>query len=567
MRRGRRNVGTRYVGGYVVSVGLALVLSLVLGAGALKKAGGYPDPVPLQMAGLLGNDEATYLVSPDEAGDAAYLPGSNVLRLPDGDLRHLPPGADEPVIVPPGDPGAQRAVAGTRAWLGKGTVPGSKEEERRMAERALLDLRLLTGPNGAAVAAPYKRWNYVWPRDASWAAAAFAITGHHEEAYEILEFLAEVQKKDGTWEARYRTDGSPVLDGRDPQLDATGWFPWAVWFYAATAPESARQEAEELWPAVRRSADAAAGSLERGGLPPGGPDYWEISTWRPNLGTAAPLRTGLRSAADLAACLGYAAESRHYAVAADRLDGAIRRKFAPRGYQRTTRPGSGADAAVTFLAPPFAPPDPSVEKAIEDAGEKLRAPNGGLLPGEKWRQKPTVAWTPETAFFALSAAAGGDEEDADRRLGWLADHRTGLGSFPEKVDGESPEAVAPLGWTGATVLLTLAAKNEPLPIPPPAKAGATTPEGPRKRSVLNSGDGGPAEGALYAEQGLLREAPGKLPAAYAYQVQRRAGDHVRQRVQGHAPYSGVGTGDQGQELVRVGLFDLPPVPRGLEVQK
>ena len=465
--RWRKSDRTRYTRGYAASATLVLVLTLGLGAGELRKARDYPDPVPLQMAGLLGNGGATYPVPLDEARNASYLPGSNVLQLPDGNLRYLPPDAAEPITVTPEDTGARAAVAETGAWLKKGTVPGSEAQERRMAERALLDLRLLTDRNGAAVAARYKRWNYVWPRDASWAAAAFAATGRHEESYEILKFLAAVQKDDGTWEARYKPDGSPVLDGREPQLDATGWFPWAVWFHTATAPGQGEYEAETLWPTVRRAADAAAASLGPGGLPPGGPDYWEIPTWRPNLGTAAPLRTGLRAASDLASRLRHEREARRYAGAAARLDAAIDREFAPHGYPRTTPPGSGADAAVNFLAPPFAPPDPAVERAIEEALEKLRAPNGGLLPGEKWRQEPTVAWTPETAFFALSAAASGDEETADRWLDWLADHRTSLGSFPEKVDGAGdPQAVAPLGWTGATVLLTLAAKEEPLPIPP-----------------------------------------------------------------------------------------------------
>jgi hypothetical protein len=111
--------------------------------------------------------------------------------------------------------------------------------------------------------------------------------------------------------------------------------------------------------------------------------------------------------------------------------------------------------------------DPRVEGAIADAAERLRAPNGGVLPGERWPQDPTVAWTPETALFALSAAAAGDDASADRWLGWLAAHRTSLGAFPEKVSGDGePKAAAPLGWTEAIVLLALAAKDEPLPVPP-----------------------------------------------------------------------------------------------------
>lgn len=466
MWRGEKSGRTSYVRHYVVSAVLILAVSLGLGAGELRKAKDYPDPVPLQMAGLLGNDDAIYLIPPKEVRGAAYLPGSNVLSLSNGSLRHLPPGATEPVIVPSGDRNARKAVAESRAWLEQGTVPGSNQKDRQMAQRALLDLRLLTDPNGAAVAAPSRRWNYVWPRDASWTAAAFAATGHHEESYKILRFLAAAQKDDGTWEARYEADGSPMLDGRAPQLDATGWFTWAVWFHTVTAPEDMEQKPEILWPAVSKAADAAAASLGPDGLPPGGPDYWEISTWRPNLGTAAPLRTGLRASADLARQLGHDEKAARYADAAFALNQGIESNFAPLGYQRTTRPGSGADAAVNFLAPPFSPPQPDVDNAIDAAAKKLRAPNGGMLPGEKWRQKPTVAWTPETAFFALSAAASGDDETADRWLAWLADHRTELGSFPEKVDGAGdPQAVAPLGWTSAAVLLALTARDHPVPVP------------------------------------------------------------------------------------------------------
>ncbi|HET7479248.1 MAG TPA: glycoside hydrolase family 15 protein [Rubrobacteraceae bacterium] len=467
-------------GRYTVVVILIVVLipALVLGLGrsdrTFRKPDTYANPVPLRVAGLLGKGSGEYAtVSPEEVQGASYLSGSAVLRLPDGRLRYVPPGAKEPVTVDSEDPGARAASEESRAWLERGTVPGRTREERRMAERALLDLRLLTQPNGAALAAPTRGWHYVWPRDASWTAAAFAATGHREESYRILRFLAEAQEDDGGWEARYRADGAPVLDGRPAQLDAVGWFPWAVWYWSRDAggERSAGARTRALWPAVRAASDTASASLGPDGLPPGGPDYWETATWRPNLGTAAPLRTGLRAAASLADELGHPEDARRYANAAARLDLAIDREFAPHGYPRTTDPGSGADAAITFLAPPFAPFEPEVNRAVERAEERLAVPNGGLLPGENWPQDPTVAWTPETALFALSAAASGDEERAGRHLGWLMDHRTSLGAFPEKVNGEGePRAAAPLGWTSAAVLLALAAEEEPLPVPPAGSA-------------------------------------------------------------------------------------------------
>jgi glucoamylase len=457
----------RYARYPVVAILLAGVALGVCASGPAEKT--YPTPVPLVASGLVGDHRSgTVLpVSPEEARGASYLPASNVLRLPDGRLRFVPSGAAEAVTVPPDDPGAAAAAASSRAWLEAGTVPGDAAAERHISGRALLNLRLLTRPNGAALAGLHPRWRSVWPRDASFAAVAFAATGHHEESYEILSFLAAAQEADGAWEARYDAAGAPVLDGRPRQLDAVGWFSWSTWYWFVTAERRDRERAQTLWPATRAAAEVAVASLGSDGLPPGGADYWETETWRPNLGTAAPLRTGLRAAADLARRLGHEVDARRYTVAAGRLDAAIAREFAPAGYPRTTSANSGADAAVNFLAPPFAPSDARVEAALADAAQRLHAPNGGVVPGERWTQDPTIAWTPETAFFGLSAAASGDEETADHWLGWLAAHRTSLGAFPEKVDGDGePRGAAPLGWTEAIVVLALAAKDEPLPTPP-----------------------------------------------------------------------------------------------------
>ena len=460
----------RYVGYSAVCTVVLVLLVSGTSDDAPRGQESYPNPLPLQAAGLLGDGaDSIATVSPKEARGASYLPGSNVLRVDGGRLIYVPSGASKPVEVPAGDSGAQASVNASREWLSRGTVPGGTPEDRALAERALLDLRLLTGKSGATLAGPSSRWAYVWPRDASFAAVAFSATGHHDEAARILRFLAAVQERDGGWEARYKPSGEPVRDGRARQLDANGWFLWAAWYAHITDPDDARANVltRELWPAISAASGRAAGSLGPGGLPPGGADYWEIPTWRPNLGTAAPLRTGLRSAAALAEEMDQKAEAHRYAAAAHRLDEAIGREFGPHGYSRTTRIGSGADAAVNFLAPPFAPEDQRVRAAVDEAAERLAVANGGVLPGERWTQDPSVAWTPETAFFALSAAASGDEGEARRRIGWLADHRTGLGSFPEKVDGAGePQAAAPLAWTSALVVLTLAANDEPLPVPP-----------------------------------------------------------------------------------------------------
>jgi glucoamylase len=479
-----------------------LALSVVVGLMALLLGATRPDrSPPLFGAGLLGNRDALVSIPPDQVDGAAYLEGSTVLRLADGRLRYLPPGVADPVTGPPDDPGALAAAARERAWLAAGTVPGATPAEREAAAQSLLFLRLLVRPGGAALAAQTPYWAYVWPRDSSFVAAALAVTGHRREAAAVLGFLARTQRPDGTWPARSHPDGRPVTDGRPAQLDATGWVSWAAWLASDQGRDAGL--ATRLWPTVVAAADRAAGSIGPDGLPPAGPDYWERREHLPTLGTAAALLTGLRAATHLAERLAtadqqiapaapadqqavsaqaatrrdaraqaadrrdaraQAADRRDaWARAADRLERGVRDRFGPAGFQRHPD-GGGPDAAVAWLAPPFAKPDPAVQRAIATGWRRLTVA-GGAVPGRPWLGGDP--WTPATASFALAAMAGGDRQAAEARLAWLLGHRTALGAFPERVgrgDG-APRSVAPLSWTHAIVLLTLVSRDRPVPIP------------------------------------------------------------------------------------------------------
>ncbi|UGQ10646.1 hypothetical protein LO772_28030 [Yinghuangia sp. ASG 101] len=381
------------------------------------------------------------------------------------------PAAPGGILERPTDAGPRVPTADEQAWLAVGSVPGATETQRDMARQALLDLRLLTLPNGDVAAAWHGIWKYVWPRDAAWAAAAYAATGHGDDAARVLRRLAALRSPDGTWEARYRLDGTPVDDGRAAQLDANGWFPWATWFwYEHQRPDdpAARDHLAALWPAVREAADHAAASLGDDGLPRRSADYWETRTDQQTLGTAAPLLTGLRAAADLGRRVGAGEDAARWSAAATRLADAVDTRFGAHGYPRTPSAKGGADAAVTWLGPPFAAGDPDVDAAVRRSAADLTLPNGGILPGAKWGGDLTAAWTPETAGFALYEAASGDHAAATARLDWLAAHRTAAGSLPEKVDARGlPASVAPLAWTAAAVLLALGAQETALPTPPP----------------------------------------------------------------------------------------------------
>ncbi|NUS10180.1 MAG: hypothetical protein HOY69_02020 [Streptomyces sp.] len=444
------------------------------GADACRASNTCYKPIPAAdlaatTAGLLGNGTTTVALTPFEAYGASYVPGSNVLRLPDGDWRYLPDGAAQPVTVPAGDPGATAQIAASRAWLASGTVPGRTRAERDTAARALLTLRLLTQPDGAVAAAAYGAWKYSWPRDTSFVAAAYAATGHYGEAYRMLAYNARTQLPDGTWDARTKLDGSGPPDGRHWQLDANGWVPWAVWEWYEAAPGADRNEQlRALYPMLEKSADYAAGSLDSSGLPPAGPDYWETGTTAPTVGTAAPLLSGLRASADLARVTGHPSDAQAWSGAAGRLSAGIARDFAPQGYPRTADGLHGRDSAVTFMAPPFNRAPADLAAAIDGTYQALLRPDGGVVPGDDPAQHWADSWGPETAFFALAWSGSGQPGKAGQVVTWLLDHRNMLGELPEQIDpAGNPASVVPLAWTGAVTLLALTQLDgHQLPVPP-----------------------------------------------------------------------------------------------------
>ena len=415
-------------------------------------------------------------ITVDSAGELTNVPARS------GDS-YVP----ETAVLSTGDPASvaqAERIAADQEWLRSGDRPGQSTPYADMADRALLDLRLLLQPNGAQLAANRYHWRYVWPRDASFVVVALSATGHHDDAETILRFLSRVAPDRGIWHARYRPDGSgDPPDDRRRQLDGSGWVPWALWFWLETHPDSARAEAlvTEAATMVVNSANAIVRSFGDDDLPRATPDYWEQSGRRLTLGIAAPARLGLRASVALAPLLG--ADPAAWRQAATEIDTGIRREFGTRGYPRNVADTNrdefadhgyplpledpGHDASLTFLSPPFAPAEEQISRAFRRTEPALQVPNGGLRPGEDWETDTDVAWTPTTALFALAAAGYGENVTAEHLLGWLTAHRTGLGALPEKVNevGE-PSSVAPLGWSCSLVLLALVELERDLPIPP-----------------------------------------------------------------------------------------------------
>ncbi len=344
-----------------------------------------------------------------------------------------------------------------RQWLAAGHAPGADTRWADLGRTALLDLHVLTR-NGASVAGATVPWSYVWPRDASAAAVAFARTGHLDDARAVLRFLRDVQTEGGTFDARYLADGSGrVPDGRGVQLDGDGWALWATAQVVAETPVQQRQMvADELAPLITESVRAIVADLRPDGLPRASADYWEQRESGLTLGTVAPALAGLEAVGQLATLVTVPpATVADAARAARGVRSRTVETFGATGYGRYDY-GGPADAAITFLARPFvSTPLPGVAGAEAAALTALRRPAGGLAPGAGWKNDG-VSWTPETALFALSAAANGDRTRAGAWLDWLQSHRTVAGALPEKVlaNGD-PGGIAPLGWTSALTVLAL----------------------------------------------------------------------------------------------------------------
>ncbi|TRW45384.1 glycoside hydrolase family 15 protein [Georgenia yuyongxinii] len=417
----------------------------------------YLDGVHLQADGTVADVRARR--------PATYLHGSRVLAA-DAD-----------------DPAAQALAREQRDWLAAGTLPGAGTRYEGLVESALLDIRTLTGaafedergtPSapGAAVAGWTDRWRYVWPRDASFVAAALARTGHPEDAVAVLGFVRDVQTDDGGFQARYLADASGVPDSRGVQLDGNGWVLWSAATVLDTIedPVARRAALTELRPLVDRSVDHVLVLTDAAPhLPPPSSDYWEVREDELTLGTVAPLLAGLEHAAAL---YDDAGEPRRAAAAAERaaqLRSAVEEAFRPDGYTRyagdagpmtTLLGGNGRDAATAMLLPPFTTPLPGAEEAWLASVEEMARPAGGVAPGAGWK-RDGISWTPETTLYALVAASSGHHELAAEWLDWVSAHRTGSGAIPEKVLANgAPAAVAPLSWSSANVVLAVAALED-----------------------------------------------------------------------------------------------------------
>jgi glucoamylase len=359
-------------------------------------------------------------------------------------------------VVAGGSSSAELAARQHR-WLTSGRIPAIAELNRStMVEDAMLDLNALSLAHGVPVAGWEAAWRYVWPRDSALVASALARTGHRDDAYAVLDFLEAVQPSSGAYQARYLPDRSGPPDGQGVQLDGTGWALWALsQVAAAEETDSDRHVLIERYSKLLRRSSATLLALTANGsrLPPVSADYWETKETKVTLATCAATLMGLRSSQALYHLL-RSPQGDALGEAADNFQHLVLEAFASDGFPRHLG-GSrqSVDMAVALLLPPFGNvTDTRVLTSWRDSTRYMARPAGGLAPGGSWR-RDGISWTLPMSIYAIVEACQGMRSDAVARLQWLDNHRTPLGSLPEKVLANGPPAsVAPLGWTAAAVI-------------------------------------------------------------------------------------------------------------------
>lgn len=365
-----------------------------------------------------------------------YLPGTNVLRTVarfgaervvveqaarDGELAIMVKGGaadmelrvNAPRRIVTRDPRVLvEAAAADQRWLARARPlgPGAPAWARQMYDRSLLVLHALTGRNGAVAAGARDGWAYVWPRDASAVAIAFAAAGYRAEAERITQFMLGLGLEHA---ARFHGDGSPV-PGRAAQGDGIGWVAAAA--QATGMIGSAKQAAHILadgQPIPWR--DRA--------------DYWEGEPGD-YLGNAIASEMGIR---------------RLYGV-----------QFPSRLLREPGEPDSGLDSAAAWAVQPFA--RPRLYPAVRATLNRLVAHGTpyGITPGEGWPGGEDP-WSAPTAWTAWSLAALGERRRALRLMQALRHSATPAGALPERVDAHTgvPRSTTPLAWSHAFAVLAL----------------------------------------------------------------------------------------------------------------
>lgn len=372
-------------------------------------------------------------------------------------------------------------------------------EIARLYTQSLLVLRTLTDNHGGIIAAndsdllQFGRdtYSYVWPRDGSRAAYAFARAGYIDTPRAFFKFCADVLTEEGYLLHKYNPDGTfgsswhPWYARGQAQLpiqeDGMGLVLWALW-QSFTGHHDLECVKELYYPLVVRIADFLEAYRMDNGLPKPSYDLWE-ERYGTHTFTTAAVYGGLVAAANFAESFGEHSLATRYRQAADRMQEAAQQVLYSREARRFARsldPDTGrldltVDASLfgVFIFGLLPPDDPMVVSTMKSVEERLtvRTEVGGIARYERdgffrvtedFTRVPGNPWIVCTLWLAQYKIAAAQTfaqlEPVAKILCWVAKHARPTGVLPEQLHPFESRSISvcPLAWSHAEFIITVA---------------------------------------------------------------------------------------------------------------
>ncbi|MCL6636064.1 MAG: hypothetical protein K6T29_09945, partial [Peptococcaceae bacterium] len=387
-------------------------------------------------------------------------------------------------------------------WLDSGSLSKGEVAGHPVYKRSLLAMKLMTSKEtGASIAAPEfdpyyvacGGYGYCWPRDSVYISAALDEAGYHDLAGQFYDFARSVQEKDGSWEQRFFTDGSPAPTW-GKQIDQVGSVLWGYrHHYGLTGDD---QFLKRIRPSLEAGAEYLTGNIEPNGLPSPSFDPWEDEHAQGTY-SAAAVYAGLKAASEVAAIQGEGGAAARWRQASERVrEGILNHQWSTRHnrfmrginrkvYKDTHDYADGAgektltgadpsglyqtywvgedprvDAALLGLAFPFAvlePKDERMQATVRAIEESLWNHNvGGLHRYEGDGYRGGNPWLLTTFWLAIYYCMTGNRQRAESLYHWCLNQANRHMLLPEQADKNhgGPAWVIPLNWSHAMFLMT-----------------------------------------------------------------------------------------------------------------
>lgn len=361
----------------------------------------------------------------------------------------------------------EEAAETDRKWVGAAKSPTSTNPfVQKNYRRWLLSNQLEIGPQGAMMCGPRPFWSFSWPRDCSHQCAAFAVAGFLDEARSALGWHFERTPECGIHEARYRSDGSPMLlDNRPRQGDNPGLLCWAAG--VTLKDEWVGDWAAQIAPNLFRMADHLVRSRDPETLLPLPEADYQESIAAESIGLSLPAAGGLLQAAWISERLGNHNRAAAYAARAAEIKQGVERVLWDDGgkfFIMSVKPENRQTDVSTCWGIPFrvwkgseANFRSGVTRLVRDLWNREA---GGVLaaPGTIYESY----WMYHAAILLLGVAGTGDRKTEEEILSSLSRHCSPHGLVPEQVSRVSGNlwGCAPLPVAHAELLLYAYGQSE-----------------------------------------------------------------------------------------------------------